>query len=274
MRSFQNILARVLNRLTVLDKVNLTVPLEFNGSQLKIPVINRIGFDHLYINKDYDFNVYNFFKDKMRAGVFMDVGANRGQTLLKILSIIPQHPVVCIEPSASCVNYLETLKSVNGFRSVTIVPAAIFDKNGIQKLYGAEVGDTGATLNPAGRQGQSFVLVNAIVGSELRAIQKEKFSFIKIDVEGEELAVLQTLRDVITSDQPVIYCEVLDAGGDADIPNNDQKKQRLRNFLTEINYKVCRLDERTNGLVDVDSFPSRAYRPENLDSCNYIFTKR
>ncbi len=48
-------------------------------------------------------------------------------------------------------NYLQELNASNTFNKVTIIPAALFDNNGVKKLYTRDATDTGASLNAEDR---------------------------------------------------------------------------------------------------------------------------
>ncbi len=103
MRSPLDIFARILNRMGLLKHFNLRVPINFNGQRIIVPVQGKEGFANLYLGKDYDFAVYEFFKTDIGKGVFLDVGANMGQTFVRVKSLDRQQPIVCVEPSPACV---------------------------------------------------------------------------------------------------------------------------------------------------------------------------
>lgn len=274
---FQNsvpYLAKLLNRLKLLSKFNLLAKLSFNDTQIKVPINGGVGFEHLYTWMDHDFYVYLFFKEKIKEGLFMDVGANVGQTALKVNSINFNQLMVCFEPNALCVNYIYELKELNGWSNLNLVPAAIFDAPGIQKFYSLGQSDTGASLLSDTRPGYfnetTYKFVNAISESELSKLILQKVTFLKIDVEGAELNVLKALKTLIQQNHPIIYCEVLDAHNESVIRQNDELKKEIVDFTREIGYAIYRLDKDKNILTVVDEFPSRKYQAENLDMCNYI----
>lgn len=280
MRSAQDIFARILNRAGILKYYNVNAPVNFNGKKIVVPVHGNDGFSNLYIEKDFDYHVYDFFRREISNGIFLDIGANIGQTLLRVKSINIDQPIVCVEPSPACVDYLLELKSLNSFNSAMIIPAAIFDEGGIRKLYTRSSihHDTGASLVNEDRPGwfgdDGFIMVNAINGAALAQQVPGKISFIKVDVEGAELPVLKTLGEIIKRDQPIVFCEVLDAHDNSVLErNNNLKKEVFQYIVHDLNYKIYRLDTKNKQLIAVDNFPNRLYSISNFEECNYIFKK-
>jgi FkbM family methyltransferase len=273
--SFGIFLAKVLNRLGLLSKVNLTVGRKIVGTSFSIPIIRRAGFDHLYGPTDTDYFIYKHFSSQLAKGVFVDIGANIGQTAVRAFVANPKQHVISFEPNKFCVDYLQQFKKANPHLNLTIVPKAISDADGIQKLYLNSELDTSASLDRDGRQGffdgAKVIEVDCISGETVSKIVGGSASFVKIDVEGAELIVLKALKGLIQRDKPVIYCEVLDAHDDKSVAGNIEMKNAIKAFIiNELAYSIFRFDTQRNTLDPVDDFPVRLFRKENLDACNYI----
>jgi hypothetical protein len=67
---------------------------------------------------------------KIRGGVFVDVGANLGQTLIEFWLIDSGNSYIGFEPNEACIEYLETLININSLDGCKIIPVGLFNKNG------------------------------------------------------------------------------------------------------------------------------------------------
>jgi FkbM family methyltransferase len=272
-------LARALNKLKLLPFVNLIVAYDFDGSLYKIPVYKGIGFYNIYSWLDYDFKVYRFFSATISKGIFLDIGANLGQTLLRVKALDLQNEVFCVEPNPNCVAYLHDLKDENKFQNVQIIPAALFESAGLLKLFLNSNVDTGASLvreqYDENARPVNFYYVNSINARMLEEVLTRPVSFIKIDVEGVELSVLKLLSAIIEKNKPVIYCEVLDAANEEARPFNIALKASTYEYVTEtLNYNVFSFSDQSNQLEPITVFPDRIFKPEGLDICNYVLMPR
>jgi FkbM family methyltransferase len=270
-------LAKILNRCKILSHFNFIVTVPFNSRTYKIPLLQKAGFSHLYMHRDYDYNVYDHFKNHIAQGIFLDIGASIGQTILKIKAINPDNAIVSVEPNPNCLYYLNDLKKCNQFQNLTIIPAAISDDSGLRKLFILNSFDTSASLITTYRENYfdpaHYIYVNTIRSEDLSQVLSQPISFIKIDVEGAELNVIRALRSTIIKDKPVIYCEVLDAHNEKMLPKKKELKQSIYSLVTaDLNYQIFSFDVKSGQLIKLDGFPDRIYQASNLDACNYVFT--
>lgn len=272
------LLIKVLNRLRLLRYFNFLVSHKLGGNTLKVPVKGMIGFSNLYLWDDYDYRVYEYFRDHIEHGTFIDIGANIGQTLFRIKYLNPNHRVICVEPNPSCVWYLNEAIKANFFRDVLLVPCAVFDRSGISKLFfNSDEDDSNASLITSAdgdKDPRPFALISTISGGELDRLIADDVSFIKVDVEGAEYEAIQSLLPIIKRNKPMIYCEVLDAHDEVVRFDSNERKARLFELVAGIGYSVNYLDVDQKELVRLNAFPDRLYRAENLDKCNYIFEPR
>jgi FkbM family methyltransferase len=151
---------------------------------------------------------------KCKPGAFLDVGANIGQTLFKILSIERGREYVGFEPQASCCFLVQRFMEENGLKDHTILSLGLSNRNQVVKLYfrGQAYDSSASTIEnfrpESFYSGYRYVWVRK--GDEVVSeLQLPKISTIKIDVEGGELEVLLGLSDTIREQQPFIIFEVL-----------------------------------------------------------------
>lgn len=148
-----------------------------------------------------------------RAGAVIDVGANMGQTLMRVLSIDRSREYIGFEPNPACSLYVEQFLKINRLNNCSILPVGLSDKFGIAKLLVRE-GDTFTSSVIKGFRPSTFYSHPQFVflarGDDVISdLQIESISAVKIDVEGGELEVIRGLRNTLASQRPFIIFEVL-----------------------------------------------------------------
>ena len=151
------------------------------------------------------------------SGIFVDVGANVGQTLLKLRALSPDRQYVGFEPNPVCVQYLNEFVRANSLRSCQIFPVGLATCNAVLELdfYSDDRSDSSASIikgfRPEGEV-RSSALIPVFRYEHLRPyITPGKVSVLKIDVEGAELEVLQSTHRLLDEDRPYVLIEILPA---------------------------------------------------------------
>jgi FkbM family methyltransferase len=149
-----------------------------------------------------------------REGAFLDVGANVGQTMFKILSLDSSRQYLGFEPQVPCCFLIQRFLEENRIRNCAIFPIGLSNANGTVKLYlrGGDYDTTASTV--ANFRPDSFYTTHRYVclrkGDELVSeLGVTSISTIKIDVEGAEVEVIEGLLSVIEEKTPFIIFEVL-----------------------------------------------------------------
>jgi len=128
-----------------------------------------------------------------------DIGAHKGFITLAASRVVgPSGLVVAIEPASANLRFLERHVVWNNLRNVRVVPAAASDRNGI-----GFVGGPGSSVAFRLGEGPEEVPVRTI---ELMAVELDlgRPTVLKIDVEGEEVAVLRGAKRLLGSDQAIL----------------------------------------------------------------------
>src|SRR5205807_4627105 len=159
---------------------------------------------------------HRFVERFLRPGmIVLDVGANQGYyTLLSSRKVGPQGRVLAFEPSPREMRRLKVHLRLNNCRNVETSSSAlgaIAETGQLHVVQGSESGCN--SLRPPDVLQPTSQLPVRIerLDDVLKARDFEPVDFIKLDVEGAELSVLQGASELLTrSRRPVILAEVQD----------------------------------------------------------------
>lgn len=188
---------------------------------------------------------------KCRPGLFLDVGANVGQTLFKILALDSTRPYLGFEPQISCCFLVQQFVEDNRLKNHTILPLGLSNKNHSLKLFlRAPYYDTTASMVEGFRPDSFYVSHRYICvrkGDELISeLGVQDLCAIKIDVEGAELEVVEGLSSTLKQKRPVIIFEVLNhflvgTGSqldDSTIRFRESRVQQVETILRDLGYEI------------------------------------
>ena len=152
-----------------------------------------------------------FAIEQARPGtVAIDVGANVGMfTVPLALAVGPSGRVLTIEPSPENVERLERNLDLNSLENVVVEPIAVGDKAGrlvLQLASDPGFHSTAEVAEPRGIEENLTVRAETLDQVWLRA-HAPAVSFIKIDTEGSEDAVLRGAEQILRACQPVLLVE-------------------------------------------------------------------
>jgi FkbM family methyltransferase len=181
--------------------------------------------------------------------VFWDIGANVGYfSLVAAARVQAAGQVVAFEPGAAALARLTENVSLNPFKNIRIFNLAVADADGEATLYRAEgIADSSASLfaAAAGAAGGETCATVALDGF----LNQEKLAppdFVKLDVEGAELAALQGAAGILADSRPLLLVEMeeknLGAAG--------ASKAAIQTFLQDYGYRAAHLRKGRWHLLD------------------------
>jgi FkbM family methyltransferase len=224
---------RIINKLGIYR----TYPLTVGNRQYKVPIHKGLGFTHFMDSEPWMDQV--LLKLGSKNDRFLDVGVNIGQTLLKWKALYPDSVYVGFEPNTACVHYVIDLIEKNKIANCSIRPYGLSTSESKSKLYllGKDLGDSSATTIENFRVNENRNAID-ILTTPLKLKEPEPFDLIKIDVEGAELEVLESIFEV--GGDPIITCEILPV---YTAKNTDrlQRQNAIHALLTAKNYAVYRI---------------------------------
>jgi FkbM family methyltransferase len=268
-------LARILRRLKLLSYFNFHENISLDRQKIAIPLKAGVGVQHAWFPDEAMLNIYRQLL-AYSSGEFIDVGANIGQTLLKIRTLDAQRRYIGFEPNPICVDYLVTLIKANNFLNCDIVPVGLSNSNGVVRLFLNDDTDSAATLIEGFRPDTPSTLANYISIFRLDDIAESlgirNVAVIKIDVEGSELEVLKGAMNLLKTERPFIVCEILplydesSKAGAARAP----RQRELLSLLRGLDYSVARIQHADATLVVIEDIEVHS----NLGLCDYVFSPK
>ncbi len=201
-------------------------------------------------------------------GAVLDIGANLGQTLVKIKLADPERAYFGFEPNAACFHYLEKLVQANDWRNVELFPVGLSNRSSILKLhtFSDEPTDPLASFRPdlqsrpvpkRARYASVFSL------DDIEELTDEKIAVVKIDVEGAEFEALEGMSACITHKRPVVILELMQ------MPELESQHRQSVQLLNSYGYRVFMIQrDRSRHWASLDPVTDYAYTAE--PDCDYF----
>lgn len=258
---------RVLHKTKVLRFLNFTISLKLYGNKVIIPIIGHLGIYHVFMDEYWISDIFNIIKQECK--ICIDIGANLGQTLVKLKAIDKNVKYLGLEPNSNCLFYLEKLIQVNGYPNCTIIPAGLSYTQKMDTIHFLwnEDTDRSATVYPVADV--SIIkkqICNFITWNEIPSLNKADLHLIKIDVERAESDFLgQILNSEINC---IIIIEVLPLENGEKIDRFEICHEAIINFGYMI-FKMNKRNEKFISLTRLKAFDMYG----DLNDCDYLLLK-
>ncbi|MDO8472342.1 MAG: FkbM family methyltransferase, partial [Dehalococcoidia bacterium] len=142
-----------------------------------------------------------------RGARVIDVGANYGvYTLLMAKAVGDQGQVWAFEPATSTVRCLQDSVSLNRFKNVTVIHAALSDRMGKAHLRLDRNSELNSLISKEGALSEEVRLTT--LDCSMSEFELKKIEFLKLDAEGEEKNILTGGRELLLAESPLIMFEL------------------------------------------------------------------
>lgn len=185
--------------------------------------------------------VWDYLKVK-EGEVFLDVGAHIGKYSLAVANIIGKKgQVISIEPYPETYQVLLENVRLNGFKNIQALRFAAWSQN-CKKQFFISNNAGGHSLTPYEKPDerwpdqQPFITIQAKPLDDVLDRIGMKVDWIKIDVEGAEIEVLQGLQKTLEHDKPNLIIEV-----------RKTNLQKLKEIMEQNRYHVERIPTSERG---------------------------
>jgi FkbM family methyltransferase len=186
--------------------------------------------------------IQNALAEYLKPGdTFFDIGANVGFfSLIAARLVAPSGRVFSFEPVPANAAAIRRNAALNHFSHIKVTEAAVGDSAGEIELIltrhpgGASIMPDTPSPDVTGRIRVPMVQIDALVHAGTVSVP----SFVKIDVEGAEHAVLRGMEQTARAHHPIIVCEL----DDASIEAVQGKVAGVQELLHTWGYEVRQLD--------------------------------
>ena len=222
-------------------------------------------------------NVLSDLYGNKGQGLFIDVGANIGQTLLKLKSIGREIHYLGFEPNASCVQYLYALIKQNEFEFATVFPVGISNESKRLDLnfYTRDLTDESASMVPRFRPANTIhqtVKIQVEAPDELPAELFDNVYVLKVDVEGAELEVLDGFKEIIEKHLPFILVEILPVYNESNRSRLKRQQALVKGLLT-LGYNMFRIIKLNSNQIEYARIEDIGIH-RDINACDYIFVPK
>ncbi|MBZ4321482.1 FkbM family methyltransferase [Streptomyces huiliensis] len=180
------------------------------GFRIRIRTTEDLIMRSLYTSGCWEPVVSAFIASRLKPGDgFLDIGANLGYyTAMASRLVGPDGVVVAIEPAPALHAELQANAALNQCENVRPVRAAVTTSPGEVVLYVPHKGNLGATTMVKPEQHESRLTVPGLPLADIvTTTELERARIIKVDVEGAEGMVLDSLAELLDLQRP--DCEIV-----------------------------------------------------------------
>lgn len=241
---------KLLKKIKLLSYFNLVFTKKINQTIVKIPILGEIGMDNVTLKKEWLDLLIEEFASPENSKSFVDVGANVGQTLLRLKTTYPESDYIGFEPNPTCTSYVQKLIKINGFKNCSILNSGLSTELGIMQLEKDSDTDSRASVVSNFRPNYFSKSENVLVIKYESFFLEKNVNFIKVDVEGAEYEVIKGMENAIQKHRPIITCEVLDSHNEAVLDFGQNRANQLCEMLKSWNYNIIQLQTQSSTITN------------------------
>lgn len=144
------------------------------------------GFEHRFIQHDY------FFSSHLKSPAIIDCGANIGDSVLYFKKLFPDSEILAFEADPNTFEVFQENIKNNHLTKITPVNKAVFDKETeIDFYFNPDDPGVGSMSLFKERLSKAHIKIPTVL---LSSFIEKKVDFLKIDIEGAEINVLEDLN--------------------------------------------------------------------------------
>ena len=238
-----------LDQSILVDKYKIVLPPEH--------LLSLYNNNNIATYRDYDNFLPNFIKYRKNLTI-IDIGANVGDTLVRMLSANKNHKYYCIEADNFFFKYLKknTDEIINNDPKINISIIKELVGNEISGYFQIRRGTTGSIIDKPSQNNQkinSKKLDDIIYENKI-----ENVSLIKVDTDGFDVSVLSSGYETIKNYKPFLFFEYMKKDD-----NHLNEYLKFINHLQKLNYKE---------FIILDSHGKTILKTRNVDDVNFTLS--
>lgn len=263
----------------IVRRFNFSIPVTRNHTRFRIPLIRQMGTQNIRNTEPWMTEMLSKLLPDLQDEAFVDIGANLGQTLLKLKSVSSRIDYYGFEPNPACCYYLEQLIAVNHFDKTVVFPVAIAEEIGVASLYIHHSTDTAGSsaslLKDFKNEEVSFQKMIPVFNLTFfrdRYFGDKQVGILKIDVEGAELETLKGSQQTIVRDQPIIICELLPPINEVVRSETLERKRQIQQLLEGVGYRMWKvMKEPAGSIAGIREIADLALETVSSNGWDYLF---
>lgn len=178
-----------------------------------------ISDDIVKYNDFWEFELFNKWKKHFpKEGLMLDIGANIGSHCVQFKHHFPDLEIYAFEPYLE--NYQLLLQNTKRYEGIKCFNVGVGSRTSIVHFSDGHKNNSGVVRVVKDSNNPNIVLA-------LDNLILPKVSFIKIDVEGHELACMQGMTNLLKKDKPLIWLE-----------ENNHGDNKVTPYLEKLGYRI------------------------------------
>ncbi len=161
--------------------------LEIFGKKIKIPDFASFRSAS---NEIFNREIYKF-RTETEKPYIIDCGANIGLSIIYFKKTYPNAEIIGLEPDKEIFKLLKSNVNSFGYNDVRLLEKAVWDKESEEDFFSE--GADGGRLSKK-EESKKFIRVGTV---RLRKYLEKPVDFLKIDIEGAEVAVIRDCADLL-----------------------------------------------------------------------------
>ena len=175
--------------------------INFSSAKIKYDSIDSLYtlFNELLIDKEY------FFETDKPPRI-IDCGTNFGLGIYFFKRLFPDSEIICFEPSPDIVKILKDNIKENNYNNVTVYPYALSNVDGETVFYVDKTNTMAGSLTNRRHDSKDELFDISVKTVRLSKYLNDPVDFLKIDIEGSELEVLEEIGASLCNVK-YLFCE-------------------------------------------------------------------
>jgi FkbM family methyltransferase len=182
-----------------------------NGTRLYVPARLDSISTYVALEQETWFEKEFAFLDRLidPGDTVIDIGANYGFYSLALAKLVGKEGrVFAYEPTTVTRESLKRSRDVNGFSQIEVLDRAVSDSEGEGRIVFGRSSELNYLGESIGDEGDSEAVRLTSLDVEVRRGGWSDVSFVKIDAEGAEEAILRGGHEFLTMHSPVVMMEI------------------------------------------------------------------
>ena len=185
-----------------------------------------ISDDIIKYNNFWEFKLFDKWKHYFpKEGLMLDIGANIGSHCVQFKYHFPKLEIYAFEPFKE--NFDVLIQNTKQYKDVKCFNVGLGSKTSIVHFNEGHAHNSGVVRIIKNSDNPNIVI-------SLDDLTLPKVSFIKIDVEGHELACMQGMTRLLLDQKPLIWLE-----------ENNHGNHRVVPYLEKLGYKIIAEEKET-----------------------------